>query len=173
MASYTENSAQAAKEVVNLRLQALDNAGLTFEYTIKLLKKELRAKRTERLKVKGAVNPDNLGNGRHIVATSGVIETDKDGDQFYSDGDTVIEWDEVDWTTRQKARMDLHKLRGDYPAKPVELTGKNGGPIRTEWTNFPPTPQSIDEWQKQVEEAERARMNRQDDTDSAPLKDPV
>jgi hypothetical protein len=168
MASYTENSAQAAKEVVNLRLEALDNAGLTFEFTIKLIKKELRAKKTERLKVKGAVNPDNVGKDRRILATSGTIETDKDGGQYYGDGDTVIEWDEVDWTTRQKARMDLHKLRGDYPDKHVELTGKNGGPIVTAWTNYPPTPETIDEWQKQVEEAEKARMNRQDDTSAVP-----
>jgi hypothetical protein len=165
MASYTENAVQAAKEVGDLRHKALEDAGLTFEYTIKLLKKELHAKKSERLKVKGAVNPDNVGRGRRILATSGVIETDKDGDQYYSDGDTVIEWDEVDWTTRQKARMDLHKLRGDYPDKHVELTGKDGGPILTEWTNYPPTPKTIDEWQKQVEAAEKARLDRQDNAE--------
>ena len=122
MASYAENSAQAAQDVVNLRLEALDKAGLTFEYTIKLIKKELKAKKTESLKVKGAVNPDNVGKDRRVLATSGVIETDKDGDQYYGDGDTVIEWDEVDWTTRQKARMDLHKLRGDYPTEKQDVT---------------------------------------------------
>lgn len=169
MATLKDNGNQAADEVISLRQQALDNAGLTFEYAIKLIKKELHAKKTERLKVSGAVNPDNVGKGRRILATSGVIETDKEGDQYYSDGDTVIEWDEIDWTVRQKARMDLHKLRGDYPAKPVELTGKNGGPIVTAWTNYPPTPQSIDDWQKQVEEAERARMTRQEDTAAEPV----
>ncbi len=31
-------------------------------------------------------------------------------------------------------------------------------------TNFPPTPQSIDEWQRQVEEAEKSRLQRQGET---------
>jgi len=122
MAGNAEIANQAADDVINLRLEALDKAGLTFEYTIKLIKKELKAKKTERLKVKGAVNPDNVGKDRRVLATSGVIETDKDGDQYYGDGDTVIEWDEVDWTTRQKARMDLHKLRGDYPTEKQDVT---------------------------------------------------
>lgn len=111
---------QAGQEIASERLQALDAAGLTFDYLIKLLKKELRAKTTERLKIRGAVNPDNIGKGRRIVATSGIIVRDKDG-EYYTEGDTVIEWDEVDWGTRQRARIDLHKLRGDYPSEKQDL----------------------------------------------------
>jgi len=33
------------------------------------------------------------------------------------------------WDIRQKARIDAHKLRGDYPAEKRELTGSNGGPL--------------------------------------------
>lgn len=168
MTTHGEAAKQAAQEIASERLMALDAAGLTFEYTIKLLKKELRAKITERLKIKGAVNPDNIGKGRRIVATSGLIVSDKDG-EYFTEGDTVIEWDEIDWGTRQKARMDLHKLRGDYPAKSLELTGKDGGPVLTEWTNFPPTPDTIDEWQKQVEAAEKARLDRQQDNPEGPV----
>jgi hypothetical protein len=29
----------------------------------------------------------------------------------------------IDWQTRQKARMDTHKLRGDYPAEKWDITG--------------------------------------------------
>ncbi|OPY60778.1 MAG: Terminase small subunit [Syntrophorhabdaceae bacterium PtaU1.Bin034] len=28
-----------------------------------------------------------------------------------------------------------------------EHTGKDGGPIKTEWTNFPPDPKSLEEWE--------------------------
>ncbi|HEX9920347.1 MAG TPA: hypothetical protein VGB21_02525 [Candidatus Methylomirabilis sp.] len=38
----------------------------------------------------------------------------------------VIAVDEVDWSTRQRARMDAHKLRGDYPAEKRELSGSIG-----------------------------------------------
>ncbi len=42
-----------------------------------------------------------------------------------------------------------------------EHTGKNGGPIETKWTNLPPEPKDLDEWQQQMEAAEKARMERQ------------
>jgi hypothetical protein len=59
--------------------------------------------------------------GQRILSTSGQIVTTKDGEVF-GDGDTVIAWNEVDWSTRQRARMDAHKLRGDYPAEKHEIS---------------------------------------------------
>ena len=32
--------------------------------------------------------------------------------------------DVTDWTIRQKARQDAHKLRGDYPAEKTEHSGR-------------------------------------------------
>jgi hypothetical protein len=36
----------------------------------------------------------------------------------------------VAWDTRQKARVDAHALRGDYPPEKKEISGRNGGPIK-------------------------------------------
>jgi hypothetical protein len=35
---------------------------------------------------------------------------------FHRDGEVVDQKEVIDWPTRQKARMDGHKLLGDYPA---------------------------------------------------------
>ena len=41
---------------------------------------------------------------------------------FKGDGNTTIESEPlVAWQVRQKARMDAHKLRGDYPAEELKL----------------------------------------------------
>ena len=109
-----------------------DAAGITGEYLIRFHKKELKAKKTEFIKLKGAVNPANLGKGQSIIATSGIIEQDKDG-EWYGTGDTVIAVQVADLGIRQKGLNEVHKLRGDYPAdkQKHEVTGPNGGPILT------------------------------------------
>jgi hypothetical protein len=57
-------------------LEYFDQNGLTLPTLTKLLKRELRAKVTKSIKLKGAVSPDRLGRGKRIVANSGtVIET--------------------------------------------------------------------------------------------------
>ena len=104
----------------------MDENGLTDQKLIKQLKNEMRAKITKTAKLRGAVGSPK--KGQRILSTSGQIVTTKDGELF-GDGDTVIAWNEVDWSTRQRARMDAHKLRGDYPADKHELTGKDGQPI--------------------------------------------
>jgi len=103
--------------------------GLTMPALTKLLKRELKAKVTKSIKIKGAVNPAELGRGRRIVAASGTVIKTKAGNVF-GDGETVIEWDEIAWDIRQRARMDAHKLRGDYPAEKREITGTGGGPLQ-------------------------------------------
>jgi hypothetical protein len=110
-------------------LEYFEQNGLTMPALTKLLKRELKAKVTKSIKIKGAVSPDQLGRGRRIVAASGTIIQTKDGNVF-GDGETVIEWDEVAWDVRQRARMDVHKLRGDYPAEKREITGAHSGPLQ-------------------------------------------
>lgn len=38
------------------------------------------------------------------------------------EGESAGEKHSIAWTTRQKARQDAHKLRGDYPTEKVEHT---------------------------------------------------
>ena len=35
----------------------------------------------------------------------------------------------IAWSTREEARKDAHKLRGDYPAEKKELSGPGGEPL--------------------------------------------
>jgi len=48
---------------------------------------------------------------------------------FQHEGKITDERDFIDWTTRQKARMDAHALLGHYPPAKHELSGPDGGPI--------------------------------------------
>lgn len=105
----------------------LEKHGITDDTLAIQLKAELKAKVTRTIKIKGAVSTDNLTKGHRIIATSGVIYHNKDGDD-YGDGDTVISYNEIDWNTRQKARMDAHALRGDYPAEKHVFPDKDGNP---------------------------------------------
>jgi hypothetical protein len=108
-------------EDVNKALGSIEDAlnaeGLTAQELAKLLKRELRAKRTETFK--GTVKRFN---------SAGFVESQEDL-VIYSKPMTA-------WEIRQKARMDAHKLRGDYPPERKEVSGIDGEPIRTEST-FP------------------------------------
>jgi hypothetical protein len=106
--------------------QALDNLGITPEKLAILAKGELRSKTTRTVKIKGAINGDKLPNGFKKVTDSGLIENDGEKGKFFGTGETLIEVSEVNWPIRQKARMDMHKLRGDYPAEKhdVKLNGE-------------------------------------------------
>lgn len=118
-----EQAAEAAREATR---ELLDRHGITGDVLIKHLKAELAAKVTRNYKVRGAVSADKLKKGQRVVATSGVIVQTKEGDEF-GDGDTIIEHDEVAWDIRQRARMDAHKLRGDYAPERVDATVRSPG----------------------------------------------
>lgn len=50
--------------------------------------------------------------------------------QYFQDkGIVTDEREVVDWATRQKARMDAHELRGDYPAKSIHVGDVDGGSL--------------------------------------------
>jgi hypothetical protein len=99
----------------------LDRHGITRDKLASLLKAEIRAKSTKTMKVKGAVSPASLPRGVRVIAATGEIRHGQDGDDF-GDGNTLLSWNEVAWDVRQKARMDAHKLRGDYPSERVDHT---------------------------------------------------
>ena len=108
--------------------QSLKSNGITPQYLAKKLKRELNAKVTKTFKLKGAVKADSLPRAFKIVSTSGVLSFTADAN-VYGDGDTLIRADFVEWGTRQKARMDAHKLLNHYPAEKHEVGGPEGGPI--------------------------------------------
>jgi len=47
-------------------------------------------------------------------------------------GQVVYSKKMIAWQIRQKAREDVHKLLGHYPAEKHELTGEDGQPIRVD-----------------------------------------
>ena len=47
---------------------------------------------------------------------------------FQKDGLVVESHDVIAWGIRQAARIDAHKLRGDYPSSKVEFPDVNGKP---------------------------------------------
>lgn len=111
-------------------LDVLKDEGVSKKSFIDNYKKELKSKKEPtRIKIKGAVNASSLPKGCRIVATSGVIYHEKDGDS-YGDGETLIEFKaEPNWEIRQRARIDMQKAAGIYPAEKNEFTGKDGGPL--------------------------------------------
>ena len=92
----SEMGAEAAKEVLAEVRQALDDADLTLDYLVSKLKEELNA-------------------------TFQRVFFDRGGKD--TDAKVVYSSELVDWQTRQKARMDAHRLRGDYPAEKWDITG--------------------------------------------------
>ena len=92
--------------------EALQSQGITPTYLVKKLKRELNAKETKTIKVKGEITDTLPGSYRVIAAT---------------EEETVIAANFIDWRTRQQARKDAHALRGDYP-------GPGGPDGEGQWT---------------------------------------
>lgn len=159
---------QISEMLIRPYCDALDVQGITIKSLACQLKKELKAKETKIIKVKGGVPPEMIPEGEKPKCRKKYKTIIGGG--IASDG--VIAVDMINWTVRQNARMDAQKLLNLYPAKKVEVSGKDGNPIPVQMTNFPPPPGSIDDWQKQVEEAEKSRMQREINTmDDKPSKE--
>lgn len=93
-------------------VQALGKYDITMESLSKSLAEEMRANITKTAKLRGVVQ-EKEGAVR-TVASSGV------------DGDTLLGWDEIDWSTRQRARMDAQKLLGVYPPEKRQISLDEG-----------------------------------------------
>ena len=102
-------------------LKDLDAAGLTRTYLAKKLKRELNAKETKFIKHKGSGKADEVmqeileGLGKAAKKTKPRYTMIREGSE-----ECVIAIDCVAWDVQQRARMDAHKLRGDYPAEKHE-----------------------------------------------------
>jgi hypothetical protein len=102
---------------------ALIKEEITDEYLAKKLKGELKAKRSELIKIRGAIAQESLPKGYKLIAVSGTLAYSKDGDEIFGDGESLIERKVPDRQIQQKGRQDTHKLRGDYPAEKYEHSG--------------------------------------------------
>lgn len=105
---------------------SLRKGGIDDDYLLKQLKKEFRAKKRVTIKVRGAVDPKSLPRGWRVVATSGLVLYDEENEKPFSTGETILEYREHRIGVSQNARMDVHKLRGDYPAEKVQLDPSEG-----------------------------------------------
>jgi len=110
----------------NLNRKTQIELGITNVVLAKTLKDGLESEKSIIIKVKGAINPKSLRNGYEIVATSGIIVTDRKGNQHYGDGETVIEYKVPNDELRQIARKDAHAQRGHYP---TETDMKHSGEV--------------------------------------------
>lgn len=60
-------------------------------------------------------------------------ELEAEKTEFAKEGGRITdERDVVDWSTRQRARIDAHKLKGHYPAEKVDVRG--GLDVGGRWT---------------------------------------
>ena len=84
---WGEAARRAADKIRQNRLDALEKAGINYDFLIKKLLEELEAKEAK---------------------------------FFTYNGQIVNKLAVPDWNVRQRARMDAHKLRGDYPAEKIE-----------------------------------------------------
>lgn len=116
----TEADKEAAANQKSDIDDALINQAIDAPYLAKKAKRELNAKETKLIKVKGAITQDQLPKGFKVIATSGLLSHGEDGEQVFGDGETVIRYDPAAMGIRQRGRQDVHKLRGDYPAEKVD-----------------------------------------------------
>ena len=87
---------------------------------------------------------------------------------FAYQGRVVTEKEVIDWPTRLGFLKLAMQARGMLKQM-HELTGKSGGPIKTEnehFTRFPAGPMTIEQWERECEEADRVRAVRDAEKDS-------
>lgn len=96
-----------------------DEVGLSDEALKTRLLKLMDAKETKFIKVKGAINQDDLLPGFFIVGTTGTIEWDKDG-KCYGEGDTILMVN-MDALEVQRRSLDMgFKVNGTYESVPIK-----------------------------------------------------
>jgi hypothetical protein len=91
---------------------------------------------------------------------------------FAYQGEVVTKEEVIPWGVRHDFLKLAMTAKGMLTNK-HELTGKNGGPIKTEnehFTKFPAGPMTIEQWERECEEADRVRALR--DAEKANDSDP-
>jgi hypothetical protein len=107
---------EIANDLLNPFKDVLLKGGIDDKLLIKQLKKELRSKEPKIIKVKGSVKQEDLPLGFKVIADTGTVYEGEKG-AVNLEGETIIQYKVANIGTMQKARMDVHRLRGDYPAE--------------------------------------------------------
>jgi hypothetical protein len=118
---------EIADDLLNPFVDFLEKGGITDDFLVKQLKKEFRSKEPKIIKVKGAVSQNDLPPGFKLIATSGTLsyqEGDDGQEEVYGSGDSIIQYKVHNIGISQRARMDVHKLKGHYPAEKHEHSGQ-------------------------------------------------
>lgn len=111
------------REIASPMSFTFEKHGITPTYLAKKLKRELNAKKTEKVKMKGSVDRKSLPKGFKVVAETETIHINgvngNGSHEVEGTGESLVHYSVIDWGTRQKARMDAHKLLNHYPAQKV------------------------------------------------------
>lgn len=151
--------AEAAYNARQETVRLLQEKGPKLEKILLRLRQSLNAQETKIVKLKGAVNQNDLPKGFRLIANTGIVLQNDDGNQF-GNGESLIAYDLIAHGHRLRAIDLALQLHDAMPSQKHELTGKDGGPIETkEITNFPKEPETIEEWEKQVRAAEKSQAD--------------
>ena len=104
---------------VDAMQKAYYEAGITPKLLAENDLEALKSVSPKRIKVKGHIVP----KGRHVtvIGTSGVIEFDKDGERFYGDGETILEFRDINGSRRDRAVERIQRVCDHLPAVKQEL----------------------------------------------------
>ncbi len=110
---------QNFKKLEPLIEQWIEENGLSDTALKAKLLELMEAKETKFIKVKGAINPDDLLSGFSIVGTTGAIEQNKDGN-YFGEGDTILMVN-MDALEVQRKTLDMGlKVKGLYETIPIK-----------------------------------------------------
>ena len=109
--------------ILHPTLQACDKSGISLSRLLKDLKKELSAKETKLIKVKKNPPADKVLDeiSKSLGGQNAIVKSTRYRVIYETTEEILLAVDMVNWSTRQSARMDAHKLRGDYPAAPQKI----------------------------------------------------
>jgi len=122
------DESQAITDLLTPYRKLLEAGGVTGEFLVQQIWAELHADKTSLQKVKGEVEDLDAQTSK-VVAQSKKRRKGEDGKPVSEVVETIVAVNEIAWDVRQKARMDAHRIRGDYPAEKYQHSGPNGGPI--------------------------------------------
>lgn len=124
-----QNSVGNKKSMAPLISRWLDEECLSEEALKRKLFELMEAEETKLVKVKGAVNQEDLPGNQRVLCVSGLMTREKvDGEpeRVFSDGETLLAVDhKANETQRRSLDMAL-KVRGMYSAEKLDITGLEG-----------------------------------------------
>lgn len=118
----------ADMEGPNLLARDYGKESITSRVLAKIHHGELYKKKTETVKLKGALKKKDLPKWCKVIAVTGLIVYDKKRNMHFGDGETLLAIDLEALGIQQKARQDAQRNLGLTVDK-LEVGGPGGGPI--------------------------------------------